>query len=242
MKTSGVYSHGLGILGGSMITLGVITYSSRKRIRSLWKVGRLSIWLEFHIFLCLLGPILVIFHTTFKAGGIAAISLWAMISVWASGMVGRFLYAQIPRNLQGAELTGDQIQAELEAHRMKLAGSPLGQQVLQNIDRSFSGFTSPQRLSEILPAMARLRSLRTQIRHSLDAVTQRAAIGAAQANEIRKAALARTRLMQQSIILGQVGRLFYYWHAIHLPFTIIMFITLAAHVVVAVLMGYTWLF
>jgi hypothetical protein len=35
MKPSGTYSHGLGIIGASMITVGVVTYSSRKRIRRL---------------------------------------------------------------------------------------------------------------------------------------------------------------------------------------------------------------
>jgi hypothetical protein len=39
-----------------------------------------------------------------------------------------------------------------------------------------------------------------------------------------------------------VERGFYYWHAIHFPFSIIMFLTLAAHVTVAILLGYTWIF
>jgi hypothetical protein len=242
MKTSGVYSHGLGVIGASMITLGVITYSTRKRTRALWKFGRLSVWLEFHIFLCLLGPILVIFHTTFKSGGVAAISLWAMISVWASGMVGRFLYAQIPHNMQGAELSKEQIQQEVDRHGRLLAGSPIGQQILRSIDSGFAGVKSPERLAEVLPAMLRLRALRKQINRTLGTITVRSAISLKQAGEIRREALARTALMQQSIILGQVGKLFYYWHAIHLPFTVIMFITLAAHVVVAVLLGYTWIF
>lgn len=242
MKTSGVYSHGLGVIGGTMITLGVITYSTRKRVRSLWKLGRLSVWLEFHIFLCLLGPILVIFHTTFKSGGVAAISLWAMISVWASGMIGRFLYAQIPHNLQGTELSREQIQQELDRHGELLAGSPIGQQILRSIDAGFAGVKPPQRLAEVIPAVLRLHALRKQINRTLGTITVRSSIRPEQAKEIRREALARTALMQQSIILTQVGRLFYYWHAIHLPFTIIMFITLAAHVVVAVLMGYTWMF
>jgi hypothetical protein len=98
MKPSGTYSHGLGIIGSTMIIVGVTMYSTRKRVRALWNLGKLSRWLEVHIFLCLLGPILVLFHTTFKAGGIAAVSLWCMLSVAASGVVGRFLYVQIPRN------------------------------------------------------------------------------------------------------------------------------------------------
>jgi hypothetical protein len=108
MKPSGYFSHGLGVIGATMITVGVALYSSRKRIRALWNLGRLSSWLEFHIFLCLVGPVLVIYHTTFKAGGIAAISLWTMLSVAASGIVGRFLYVIIPRNIKGSQLNSQQ--------------------------------------------------------------------------------------------------------------------------------------
>ena len=114
MKPSGNYSHGLGIVGSLMIIIGVTTYSTRKRVRRLWNIGRLSLWLEFHIFLCLLGPILVVYHTTFKAGGIASITLWTMLSVVASGVIGRFLYVQIPRNMKGAELTEQEIAGELD--------------------------------------------------------------------------------------------------------------------------------
>jgi len=69
MKPSGYFSHGLGNIGATMITVGVALYSSRKRIRAFWNLGRLSSWLEFHIFLCLVGPVLVIYHTTFKTEG-----------------------------------------------------------------------------------------------------------------------------------------------------------------------------
>jgi len=44
------------------------------------------------------------------------------------------------------------------------------------------------------------------------------------------------------VLLTQMERLFFYWHAVHLPFTVIMFITLAAHVIVTVLLGYRWIF
>lgn len=97
MRPSGDLSHGLGIIGATMITVGVVMYSTRKRVNALWNLGKLSVWLEIHITLCLLGPILVLYHSTFKSGGIAAISLWAMLSVAGSGIIGRFLYVWIPR-------------------------------------------------------------------------------------------------------------------------------------------------
>jgi hypothetical protein len=62
------------------------------------------------------------------------------------------------------------------------------------------------------------------------------------AHKLYKAASLRASLIQRSVILLQVEKLFYYWHAIHLPFTIMMFVTLAAHVSVALWLGYRWIF
>ena len=69
LKPSGVLGHGLGIVGSLLMIIGVFTYMARKRYRSLTRIGILKHWLEFHIFLCTLGPILVLFHTAFKFGG-----------------------------------------------------------------------------------------------------------------------------------------------------------------------------
>lgn len=104
LKPSGPIGHGYGIIGSLMITIGVISYSTRKRVRALASIGKIKYFLEFHIFLCLLGPILVMYHTTFKFGGIVAISFWSMTAVVLSGIIGRYIYNQIPKNIAGNEL------------------------------------------------------------------------------------------------------------------------------------------
>ncbi len=65
LKPSGMESHGYGVVGTAMIIIGVATYSTRKRMKAFGNVGSIKYFLEFHIFLCLLGPILVLYHTTF---------------------------------------------------------------------------------------------------------------------------------------------------------------------------------
>jgi len=82
---------------------------ARKRFRSLHRIGILKHWLEFHIFLCTLGPILVLYHTSFKFGGLVAISFWSMVAVFLSGIIGRFIYIQIPRTIEGRELSEDEV-------------------------------------------------------------------------------------------------------------------------------------
>lgn len=242
MKPSGSYSHGLGILGASMLVIGVSTYSTRKRVRSLWNFGKLSQWLAFHIFLCLLGPTLVVFHTTFKAGGVAAISLWTMISVAMSGIVGRFLYSQIPKNLQGNELTAGQITGELDLLSSRLATSPLGDQITRTIYKNFESLSAPRNIGETVAAFIRLVSLRRRIRLYVHRLIEANIHSRTAAKDLLVTATAFATLIQKSLVLNQAGKLFYYWHAIHVPFTIIMFITLAAHITVTVMLGYRWIF
>ena len=109
LKPSGVLGHGFGIIGSLFMLLGVGLYMSRKRFRVLYRFGILKHWLEFHIFLCTLGPILVLFHTSFKFGGLVAVSFWSMVAVFISGIIGRFIYIQIPRAVDGRELSDDEV-------------------------------------------------------------------------------------------------------------------------------------
>jgi hypothetical protein len=37
-------------------------------------------------------------------------------------------------------------------------------------------------------------------------------------------------------------QIFHYWHVVHLPFSVIMFVILLIHVAVTVAFGYTWIF
>ncbi len=242
MKPSGTYSHGLGIIGSTMIIVGVTMYSTRKRVRALWNLGKLSRWLEVHIFLCLLGPILVLFHTTFKAGGIAAVSLWCMLSVAASGVIGRFLYVQIPRNIKGTELTQQEIRGELDRLGRELGLSPLGKQLMASMDERFASVRPPATMRDTAALLFRLHGARRSVKHAMHEAIARSGLSHHQARTLFKLASARTMLLQKTIVLAQVEKLFFYWHAVHLPFTVIMFITLAAHVIVTVMLGYRWIF
>ena len=69
-------------------------------------------WLDFHIVLGVTAPIIIAFHAAFKFRGIAGMAFWIMVAVALSGIVGRYLYAQIPRHLNAAEFTWQELQEE----------------------------------------------------------------------------------------------------------------------------------
>ena len=143
LKPSGVESHGYGIVGSLLIMTGVAMYSSRKRLSFLRGVGPIRTFLTVHIFLCLLGPSLILYHTTFKFGGLVAVSLWSMLAVVSSGVIGRYLYTQIPKSMQGQELTEGEMAQESEMLRQTLlASSGMSADDLDRLDslaRSRSG-------------------------------------------------------------------------------------------------------
>ena len=242
MKPSGIYSHSLGVAGALLVIVGVGMYSSRKRLRILSNAGKISRWLEVHIIMCLLGPIMIVYHTTFKAGGIAAISLWTMLSVATSGIVGRFLYIQIPHNKNGVQLTADDINSEIAATGSVLASHPVGRQLLDLADRAYEAIPKPTSFFSTVHSLVYIERSKRQVRSSLRQFVKRTSILPAEAHQLIDAASERFSLMRRLVVLHQMERLFFYWHAIHLPFTIIMFLTLAAHVTVTVALGYTWIF
>ncbi len=112
-KPGGSIGHGLGIIG-SLMMIFMLAYSLRKRIRAFYRWGRLSTCLNIHIYFGIIGPLLVVLHSSFKLNGIISISFWSMLIVMFSGILGRYLYLKIPRDFSGEELSLQKVQKEAE--------------------------------------------------------------------------------------------------------------------------------
>jgi hypothetical protein len=100
---AGLFGHLLGIVGFLLMLMTEILYSLRKRSQ-LARWGRMSDWLKFHIFTGLVGPFMVLLHTSWKFNGLAGLVTLLTIVIVASGFIGRYIYTRIPRTLDGAEL------------------------------------------------------------------------------------------------------------------------------------------
>ncbi len=244
LKPTGLIGEGYGIIGSLMVISGVALYSSRKRIRVFAGLGKVKHFLEFHIFLCLTGPILILFHTTFKFGGLVAVSFWSMSAVVLSGLIGRYLFVQIPRGIQGNELT----MAELATENEKLA---VALRTQYGFDTGFikriDAIALPPKQSGRMKAGDVLKFF---VVNDLTRRSKlRALYGHLQAKQfppevirrLRRIANKRVVLTRRIAFLEQFHRLFHYWHVIHLPFSIIMFVILLIHVGVAIAFGYRWI-
>ena len=142
LKPSGFLGHGFGIIGTLLILIGLFSYMVRKHLRIFWGWGLLKHWLEFHIFLCTLGTLLVLFHTTFKFGGIVSVGFWSLMIVWFSGLIGRFIYIQIPRTIEGRMLSIQEVQEKIENLESNLEDKKL----LRKLKRQVKGLERMKRV------------------------------------------------------------------------------------------------
>ncbi|MBI1912574.1 MAG: hypothetical protein HYS21_11315 [Deltaproteobacteria bacterium] len=105
--------HPIGWVGSGMMVV-MMLYSVRKRFSFLNSFGSMRNWLHAHMFLGIVGPVLVTLHTTFKFHGLIATSFYCMIVTMVFGIIGRYIYVQIPRGISGAELGAKEIEKEVE--------------------------------------------------------------------------------------------------------------------------------
>lgn len=222
-KPSGAFGHGLGIVGTLLIAFGVAIYIARKKYGFMERQLRLKYLLEFHIFLCTLGPIMVLFHTSFKFGGIVSISFWSMVAVVASGVIGRYIYNQIPRTVQGKEIGLEKLQEQQQHMQLNLRTA---------------GYFNAEELG-VLDAIKD-----NQRAHLQQAVTllKKKNQNAATIRAVKKVLREERRLSRRIRNYNRMEQLFKYWHVAHKPFALIMLIFALVHVAVTLSLGYKWIF
>src|SRR4030042_220651 len=224
LKPSGTLGHGYGIIGSLSLIIGVFAYMARKRYRFLSRMGLLKHWLEFHIFLCTLGPVLVLFHTAYKFGGLVAISFWSMVAVFFSGVIGRFIYLQIPRSIEGRELSLNEIIGMKTDLADKLRSDyNLGDESFNILSDSIAMKSEIYQTNKFVRYIKRYTDDRKSI-HSVKKILKRNQLPSAENKKIIDLMKVSFRLNRRIEELGTMQKMFRYWHVVHLPFGIIMLI------------------
>jgi hypothetical protein len=115
-----LFGHGIGIAGFVLMLMTETLYSLRKRSRSV-RWGRMSAWLQFHIFTGLVGPYMVLLHSSWKFNGLAGATTLLTGIIVVSGFVGRYIFTRIPRTMDGLEIEGTLSQEALKQARRLMA-------------------------------------------------------------------------------------------------------------------------
>jgi hypothetical protein len=149
-----------------------------------------------------------------------------MVAVVASGVIGRFLYLQIPRTIEGRALS----LKEVENSQTDITSFLVDTYSLDEAATvQFLNFIDKNKGKKVTKANLR-KSLEN---HGVPKSEQRKIF-----NTVRKERVLTRKIAR----LEQMKKLFRYWHVAHMPFAIIMLVIVVVHVVVAFTFGYRWIF
>lgn len=235
------FAYYLGLTGG-ILMLALLLYPLRKRMRFLQVFGPLRYWFRFHMVAGLLGPILVLFHSTFHVRSMnAAVALGSMLLVAASGIVGRFIYRRIHRGLYGSRTTHEELQQTLDKQLRAVQSSlALPGEVKQEIE-NFAQLVSSvpegrwQRVVHFVSLGVRRRHAGRRARRTMErhAKSSRTVMHGtlADLDELLLNIDATLRAAQTTAQFSTYERLFSQWHTVHVPFLFMLLLTALVHVV-----------
>lgn len=246
LKPAGYVGQSAGLLALA-IFLFLWLYPLRKKYRWLGFTGTIAKWLNVHVLTALALPLLVAVHAAWRFDGVIGLGFWSMMVVWASGIVGRYVYARIPRSKAGVELTIEEIGAQRKALIAEIAqNSGLDERLVETTLAAGQSARARRGILATLWRMvaddvARRRAARTLRRLSH-------ARGRARRKEDRRKLAATLRLARREMALGQQARMldathavFRYWHVLHRPVAVAALLAVLVHVAVVVAVGATWL-
>jgi hypothetical protein len=236
-KAGGSVGLKLGIVGSSMMVL-MLLYSVRKRVGALRRLGPLSGWLDVHIYLGIFGPLLVVLHSSFKVQGLVALSFWSMVVVATSGVLGRYLYLQIPRTRAGEE----RALAELEAEDRELSEElrttfRLDAAQLARLDALVAVPTRTGLLGGFVRLVTDDLRLRSGLREFAAGCRS---VPRPVVREFERVVRHKAHVHRRILLWDRVHELFHYWHVLHKPFAMVMYVFMIVHVAVALVTGYGW--
>jgi hypothetical protein len=215
--------HALGIVGFLMMLSTETLYSMRKRMHR-FRLGRMSVWLQVHVFTGIVGPYLVVLHSAGKFHGLAGVLTLLTVVMVISGFVGRYLYTAVPRTLDGVELAARELEEQIaRADRaLQALGTQLPTAVLQ------AAAVLPERGWLLVLARAALRWRHTwRIRQALRGLPseERAKVA-----PLERLLTQRYRLQAQMQSLAVARRLLALWHLAHVPLGVVVFTLAVIHI------------
>ena len=250
LRPSGPIGLYLGFLGVALF-VGIFLYPIRKHWAWLGTKGSTRHWLDIHVLMGLTAPFIIAFHSTLKFRGIAGMAFWIMFAVSASGVVGRYLYAQIPRKVTTAELSMKELQELQESLVRQLSA----QNLLPAADlRALLRMPDANRVSRLPIVVAlvymmildvirvfRVAGLR---RHALglgESLSTMAGFLPTRHRELEKAihaAAEEAALSKRVLFLSRSQKVFHLWHVVHKPFSYAFAVLALLHIGLQFVLGY----
>ncbi len=238
------FGYALGIFALTCM-LVLLVYPVRKRLKFLAFLGATRDWFRNHQVLGIIGPIAALYHCNFTLGSLnSRIALYSALVVAGSGIIGRFIYSKIFRGLNSRKASLKEMAAGMRSEFPECAQSMVflpelvqrvaefDKQVLSPPKSLLDCFALPFRL--IYQTRKEQRRLAAFAKRKIIAESIYSPAIEADRRKIRKVTaryIARHLTQVRRVAeFTAYQRLFALWHKIHLPFFIVLVITVVVHV------------
>lgn len=250
LKPSGSIGLKLGLLGFGCFFV-VFLYPLRKRWNWLKKQGSSRHWLDFHVLLGLSAPFIIALHASFKFKGFAGMAFWIMLAVSISGVVGRYLYGQIPRQVNSTELSLKESR-ELQERLIEKLSS---QRIISRTSLATMFHLPSDSQVERMPLVvcllymvaldiarpfhiARLRLRSLSASQALITLGGLLRSGNGELEQVIAVAREQAALSKRLLFLSRAQRVFHLWHVVHKPFSYSFVVLALIHITVVFLLGF----
>ena len=241
-QAEGDFVYNSGLIGGIMM-LCVLLYALRKRVKFLRKAGNMETWYYFHLTGGVLGPFIIVFHSSFTIKSInSGVALFTMLLIVFSGVFGRYIYTRIGYRLHRRLLAIKETEKAL-LEDIRNYQSPIGDVIERRLSKFAmaclvgprSIFRLPVRLLAIRTASA---ACYVKASDDLNKLVRNRAQSESWSKEVYRLQLAKEKDKLRAHInsVAEIAqshlfeRLLVRWRILHIPFLYILLVTGLAHV------------
>jgi len=246
--------YNLGLTGGLMLLI-LLLYPLRKRVKFFENFGFLPSWFRWHMVLGILGPMIIIFHSTYHVyipyihpmgSPNAAVAMLCMLLVSGSGTFGRFFYTKIHHGLYGRQTTVNELRAELEQTgdvKSLFSFAPNVEKTLENFRSRSERYAKQSGLGFInfivigIQSSILSRSLPKELHQIMHAQAKANHFTAEQQQgmeemnyEYREKIVNYLQAVRDAAQFNTYERLFSWWHIFHIPLVYMMVFSAFYHV------------
>jgi hypothetical protein len=208
-----------------------ILYVPLRRIKSFRRIASNTMWFDFHLMAGTMGPAFIVLHTAFKLDNWVSAAFWSMIIVFFSGVIGRYLYTQVPDLLNGRELEELDHQRALKALRLQFPHAVAESDAIL--------YPHKTRADNIANYAGMLRSffwviledLKRPVRYlNRRRIFRGTGMPRRSAAELERRTGRMMLINRRRVLASRAQLLLHSWKKVHVPFSIIMALIASVHI------------
>ncbi|HTJ44339.1 MAG TPA: 4Fe-4S dicluster domain-containing protein [Kofleriaceae bacterium] len=218
-------------VGGTALMFIAAIYPMFRRIRAFRWMASNTMWFDFHMMAGIVGPMFIMLHSALTFASWGGAGFWSMGIVVVSGLIGRYVYTQVPDMMNGRELE------ELDHERAFAKVRAQNPVAMSEIERELAAHQG--RADVIAQTGGVLRALvwifAEDLRRPGRWWTRRKRLarlgmkGAQRRDLVRRASRAM-RIHRSRVLAPKAQLLLHSWKKVHVPFTFILTAFTVVHV------------